>query len=143
MVARSAAEPCLAFLGGSKMELNRPIVINGFRAELTANAELRMEGTIGDDATRDEVRRRLADVHRHIVAAHLGRFVVDVHALDFVDSSAIRLFVDLMRQAESAGYVLAFLIDSRITWQRLSFSVLKTLGPRRVELEEVRAAARV
>jgi hypothetical protein len=122
------------------MELNRPIVINRFRAELTSFSRLRMEGTIGDDATRDEVRRRLKDVHQYILTTKLSRFVVDVHSLDYVDSSAIRIFADLMAQAEASGYVVSFLIDSRVTWQRLSFSVLQTLAPRRVELEDVRGA---
>jgi hypothetical protein len=123
------------------MQLHRPILINRFRAELMSNTELRMEGMISDDATREAVRQRLDEVHRHIVANRVHRFVVDVHALDYVDSSAIRLFIDLTGKATATSYVLAFQIDSRITWQRLSFSVLKTLAPERVELEEVRVRA--
>ena len=119
------------------MEIKRPIVINGFRAVLTSASELLMQGTIGDVATRDEVRRRLNDVHLHIVATRLGRFLVDVRRLEFVDSSAIRLFVDLTAHAEASGYVVVFRIDPGITWQRLSFAVLQTLAPRRVELEEM------
>jgi hypothetical protein len=61
---------------------------------------------------------------------------VDVRGLQFVDSSAIRLFVDWISRATEAGYRIVFLVDSAVTWQRLSFNVLKSMAPDTIEIRE-------
>jgi hypothetical protein len=98
-------------------------------------------GTIGDEATRAAVRSTLDDLHQYVSAAKIARFLIDVRGLEFVDSSAIRLFVDLTARAEASGYVVVFRVDPAVTWQRLSFSVLQTLAPRRIELQQVERTA--
>jgi hypothetical protein len=71
----------------------------------------------------------------------MSSFTVDVRSLNFVNSSAIRLFVDWISRAHAARYKLVFLIDRSITWHRLSFSVLKSLSPGFVELVEESAVS--
>jgi len=123
------------------VQLRKPVRFNDFRAELVATSELLMMGTIGDEATRAAARSTLDDLHRYVAAARIARFLIDVRGLEFVDSSAIRLFVDLTARAETSGYVVVFRVDPSVTWQRLSFSVLQTLAPRRIELQQVERTA--
>ena len=75
-----------------------------------------------------------------IVSARTPSFAVDVEALSFVNSSAIRAFVDWISRAAHAGYTLAFKTSASVTWHRLSFSVLKSLAPATVEIIESRSA---
>ena len=81
--------------------------------------------------------QHLADLHAHVVANKLRQLVVDVRGLNFVNSSALRLFVDLASRADA--YKLVFDIDTSITWHRLSFSVLQAIAPHRVELRDAAA----
>ena len=76
-----------------------------------------------------------------IVAAKTPAFAVDVQALRFVNSTAIRAFVDWISRAAHAGYTLAFKTSASVTWHRLSFSVLKSLAPSTVEIVETRTTS--
>lgn len=116
------------------LHLNKPVVIGSVRAELTTPQELLLGGMLKDDETQRQLSQHLQDVHLHVVAAKLSSLVVDVRALNFVNSSALRLFVDLASRADA--YKLIFNIDTSITWHRLSFSVLQSLAPHRVELRD-------
>ncbi len=117
-----------------RLRLNAPIVIQSVRVELIGPADLRLAGSITDEVTWRELGFHLRDLHAHVVKNKLKTLTVDVRGLAFVNSSAIRLFVDLASGAESAGYTLVFDVDSSITWHRLSFSVLKSLAPHCVVL---------
>src|SRR5260370_15612360 len=112
-----------------QLRINRPVVIDSVRAELKGPSELRLEGSVSHQDVQRELGRHLADLHAHIVANKLASLTLDVRALAFANSSAIRLFVDSASRAEKAGYKLIFDIDASITWHRLSFSVLKSLAP--------------
>jgi anti-anti-sigma regulatory factor len=116
------------------LRLNQPITIGSVRVELIGAGELRLTGTLSDPKTEQELSRHLRTLHDSVVADKLPALTVDVRRLAFVNSSAIRLFVDLASRAESAGYILIFDIDSSITWHRLSFSVLVSLAPKSVRL---------
>jgi hypothetical protein len=65
-----------------------------------------------------------------------------VRTLEFVNSSALRLFVNWISRAQSGGYKLTFVIDRSVTWQRLSFSSLRSLAPESVDLVDARAASK-
>jgi hypothetical protein len=51
--------------------------------------------------------------------------------------------VDWISRAAHAGYKLSFTTNPSLTWHRLSFSVLKTLAPESVEIEERAGGASV
>jgi ABC-type transporter Mla MlaB component len=104
--------------------------------ELVHAARLRLSGTVQNAAARTEFRRRIQQLDVRIRGGELTTFTVDVRKLDFVDSSALRLFIDWVSLAQSGGYSLVFLVDSAITWHRLSFSVLKSLAPATVRIVE-------
>lgn len=118
------------------LTLGRPVMIHAVRAELTGPGELRLEGTLIDDSAGRELGRCLRDLHVQVVAGRLAALTVNVRKLSFVNSSAIRLFVDMASAAQRAGYRLIFEIDSSITWHRLSFSVLQSLAPESVALKD-------
>ena len=124
------------------LQFNQPMVIGSMRAVLRAPGDLRLEGSLSEEAARRELSRHLREVHDDVVARKVPTFTVDVRGLSFVNSSAIRLFVDLASRAESSGYQLVFDIDSTITWHRLSFSVLASLAPKTVLLRNHGQAAR-
>jgi len=103
---------------------------------MVSAGELRLSGKLDDEAAQNELRRRLEQLHVSIRDGKIASFNVDVRGLNFVNSSAIRLFVDWIARADTAGYTLVFFIDRTITWHRLSFSVLKSLAPSRVQVVE-------
>jgi len=77
-------------------------------------------------------------VHEAALADGLKELSVDVRQLTFVNSSAIRLFVDWsswVAIARPSGYLLRFRTDKRITWQRTSFAVLQSLGGKAIALD--------
>jgi hypothetical protein len=84
---------------------------------------------------QNELKQHLADLHDRIVADGCRVITADVQGLRFVDSSAIRLFVDWISRA-TYKYKIVFLIDPATTWQRLSFSVLQSMAPESVEVRE-------
>ncbi|MES1182362.1 MAG: hypothetical protein ABUL60_01035 [Myxococcales bacterium] len=77
-------------------------------------------------------------IHEAALADGLKELSVDVRQLTFVNSSAIRLFVDWsswVSLARPNGYLLRFRTDRRITWQRTSFAVLQSLGGKAIVLD--------
>jgi hypothetical protein len=114
--------------------VNQPVIIGSVRAELTMPHILLLQGMLKDDVTQRVLAHHLRDLHVHLVASKTESFIVDVRGLQFVNSSALRLFVDLASRADP--YKLIFKIDTSITWHRLSFSVLQSLAPNRVELRD-------
>ncbi len=99
-------------------------------------ASLELRGSLRTSRAQAEFERHLTQVHEHIVQKKYAAFEVDVRSLSFVNSSAIRLFVNWIALAERARYKLVFQTDRNVTWHRLSFSVLKGLAPSTVEIRE-------
>jgi anti-anti-sigma regulatory factor len=115
-------------------KLNHPVLIDSVRAELVGPMELRLEGSLTGAAAQSELARSLRELHDRIVAENRPSLTLDVRALGFVNSSALRVFVDLTSRAKCANYTLIFDIDNSITWHRLTFSVLQSLGPQCVQI---------
>lgn len=123
------------------MTLNpgQKISIETLDVELVEQSLLRLGGSLSTTTGQSEFRRFLEALHPKIVSAQVGTFAVDVRGLNFVNSSAIRIFVDWISKATQARYRLAFRTDSAVTWHRLSFSVLKSLAPDTVDILDVRS----
>jgi hypothetical protein len=116
------------------LQVGKPLAIEGLGLKLVSAAELQIEGTLNTSTAQSQIANHLGRIHAHIVAEKLTSFTVDLRKLTFVNSSAIRLFVDWIARASSAQYKLVFKTDRSITWHRLSFSVLKSLAPTSVEI---------
>jgi hypothetical protein len=114
-----------------------PSNAGSLRILATGSSELRFEGTLAGDPSRLELKRNVAALHERIVAEGCARMIVDVCGLQFVDSSAIRIFVDWIARASEAKYKIVFLIDPTMTWQRLSFSVLASMATDALEVREI------
>jgi len=123
------------------MKLGEKIAVESLTVELSSPTELTLSGTLSTPTAQSEFRRLLQDLHAQIVAARTASFAVNVEALSFVNSSAIRAFVDWISRAAHAGYTLAFKTSPSVTWHRLSFSVLKSLAPATVQIVESTAPA--
>jgi hypothetical protein len=116
------------------LQIGRPVVIESLRIALISGTELQLDGTLNTTTAQTQAAQRLRALHEHIVAEKLTSFTVDLRKLTFVNSSAIRLFVDWIARAGTGRYKLVFMTDRSITWHRLSFSVLKSLAPASVEV---------
>jgi hypothetical protein len=125
------------------MKLGERVTVEMLIIERTSPTELTLAGTLTTPTAQAEFRRLLQNLHTDIVAARTPVFGVNVEALSFVNSSAIRAFVDWISSAAQAGYTLAFKTCSSVTWHRLSFSVLKSLAPATVEIVERASASGV
>jgi hypothetical protein len=101
---------------------------------------LSLDGTI---ATRDPAEMMLPlfrSLHRAVIEDGLREFKIDLSALTFVNSSAIRLFVDwitwIKNETAARRYKAVFVTNSQITWQKTSLGVLKSLAPDVVDLQQ-------
>ena len=121
------------------IKLGEKVAVETLTVELSTPTELTLSGTLSTPTAQNEFRRLLQDLHAQIVANRTASFAVNVEALSFVNSSAIRAFVDWISRAAHAGYTLAFKTSPSITWHRLSFSVLKSLAPSTVQIVEATA----
>ena len=78
-------------------------------------------------------------VHEQVLAEKLKEISVDVRALTFVNSSAIRLFIDWaiwVSQQKGPTYLLRFIRSPQVTWQRISFPPLAQLAWGHLVLED-------
>jgi hypothetical protein len=123
------------------IKLGQKLAVESLELELTDATHLKLRGTLSTPTALAEVKKYLQDLHAQAVAQRLAEFQVDVQELSFVNSSAIRGFVDWISRAAHAGYRLTFTTNPAITWHRLSFSVLKSLAPETVQIIEVTANA--
>jgi hypothetical protein len=121
-------------------ELSIPKV-PGVTIALDAQGKLTLKGNI---ATRDpagEIAPFLRRIHDVAVTEKQRVFTVDVTGLEFVNSSAIRLFIDWVTwiRSEKAEnqYKFVIVMDPQVTWQKTSLVVLKSLAPQVVELKPV------
>jgi hypothetical protein len=109
--------------------------IGSLRLHFHLPCEIRFEGTLASAMVQNELKHHLAEMHDRILTDGCRVITADVQGLQFVDSSAIRLFVDWISRA-TYKYKIVFLIDPGTTWQRLSFSVLQSMAPDSVEVRE-------
>lgn len=111
-----------------------PIVIELLELKVISDSKLELSGTLSSDAAQAELSKHFEQLHERLRKNPSGACEVDLRGLKLANSSAIRLFVDWISSAASAGYRLIFHIDCNVTWHRLSFDVLKSLAPQTVEV---------
>ncbi|HTA91562.1 MAG TPA: hypothetical protein VK745_18390 [Polyangiaceae bacterium] len=113
--------------------------LDNFSAQITPPATVQFVGVIAIPDPGRVLSTFFAALHRSVTSDGLAEISVDVRHLTFVNSSAIRLFVDWatwVRNASPAeSYVIRFRTDRRITWQRTSFSVLQSLAPKAIIID--------
>jgi hypothetical protein len=106
---------------------------------VTPPDQVAMRGTIAIPDPGPSLGDFFRALHRAAMQDALREIVVDVRQLTFVNSSAIRLFVDwatwVRALDESSRYVIRFRTDRRVTWQRTSFTVLQSLARKAITVE--------
>jgi hypothetical protein len=111
-----------------------------FELAITPPDSVAMSGTIAVQDPGLILGPSIRALHEAALADQLAELRVDVRGLTFVNSSAIRLFVDWstwVASAKGPAYLLRFCTDRRITWQRTSFAVLQSLAGKSVAIESV------
>src|SRR5512133_393706 len=106
---------------------------------LEPEGKLTLTGTIATRDPAEGIAPFFRAIHNANLADSRKSFVIYLSGLTFVNSSAIRLFVDWVTwvKGEPAGgrYKAIIIMNSQITWQKTSLGVLKSLAPEVVELK--------
>jgi ABC-type transporter Mla MlaB component len=108
------------------------------RLSLSERGTLVMSGSLSELNPGAVLMPHLKELHELLVRDGLQVVKVDVRDLSFVNSTGIRVFIDWLGLIQRSGsaYVLHFILDPAVTWQRLTFKALKTLAQGAVVLEE-------
>lgn len=112
--------------------------IEGVGIKIERPGQLSLTGTITSLHPGTTLGPFLRAVHDAALADGVKQLSVNVTGLTFVNSSAIRLFIDwaiwLKAVPETSRYKLVFDTDRTITWQRTSFLALRSLATGVVEI---------
>jgi hypothetical protein len=111
----------------------------GVELSISGNNSLRIAGMIAVRDPREPLGSFFARAHDAAVADRVQEVIVDVVDLKFVNSSAIRLFVDWATAVKNAGtpYRLKFKGKRAVAWQRTAFMALSSLAKDALEVEYV------
>jgi hypothetical protein len=114
--------------------------IDSLEIKLSEPDTVELKGTIALQDPGREIGPFFKALHAKAVEQALPFVRIDVSRLSFINSSAIRLFVDwaiAVRDEKAHRYVLKFLIDRQVTWQRTSFAALVSLTKDVLSVEQV------
>jgi hypothetical protein len=118
-------------------ELELPQV-EGLSVKVTGPNAIALSGVLSTPDPRQTVGAFFEALHHAAVADGVSSVEVNVRELTFVNSSAIRLFVDwasrISSTPEAQRYQVHFFTSRQITWQRTSFNVLRSLAPQAVQV---------
>ena len=110
--------------------------VEGLQIRVAAN-EVALAGTIAIKDPRDSLGAFFQDVHQAAVSDKLSKLHVDVTQLSFVNSSSIRVFVDLATRVKTDGgpYLINFRSRRSVAWQRTAFMALQSLAKGSLSVE--------
>ncbi|MBN2194997.1 MAG: hypothetical protein JW751_19425 [Polyangiaceae bacterium] len=117
-----------------------PPVVQNVRISIEPPSTLRISGIISTLGPDERLAAFFRQVHELTCSNASADLRLDVSGLTFVNSSAIRLFVDwtvwLRKEPDGRRYLLRVLTDRSIAWQRTSFSALLALAPGFLTVED-------
>jgi hypothetical protein len=108
--------------------------------QLTEPNQVKLSGTITQKDPSNDLAGFFKALHAAAVADKLTEVRADVSGLTFVNSSAIRLFVDWatwVKSERSQRYTLRFVTSRNVTWQKTSFTALLSLMKEVLAVEQV------
>jgi len=108
--------------------------------QLTAPNQVKLSGTITQKDPAQDLAGFFKALHTAALADKLSEVRADVSGLTFVNSSAIRLFVDWatwVKNERGQRYTLRFVTSRNVTWQKTSFMALMSLAKEVLALEHV------
>jgi len=107
---------------------------------LTAPNQVKLSGTITQKDPAHDLAGLFKALHTAAMADKLAEVRADVSGLTFVNSSAIRLFVDWatwVKNERGHRYTLRFVTSRNVTWQKTSFMALMSLAKEVLAIEHV------
>ncbi len=121
----------------SKLQALETLEGDSFKVERDDDGTFRFKGVV---ALRDPtvlVGGYFKRVHAAAVADAVEQVTLDVTALEFMNSSAIRVFIDWIEwiRTSSHQYRLHCVTNSRTTWQRSTFSALRSMSAAHLTVE--------
>ncbi len=108
--------------------------------QLTAPNQVKLSGTITQKDPANDLAGFFKALHTAALADQLTEIRADVSGLTFVNSSAIRLFVDWatwVKNERGQRYILRFVTSRNVTWQKTSFMALMSLAKEVLVIEHV------
>jgi len=108
--------------------------------QLTAPNQVKLSGTITQKEPANDLAGFFKALHTAALADQLTEVRADVSGLTFVNSSAIRLFVDWatwLKNERGARYTLRFVTSRNVTWQKTAFMALMSLTKEVLAVEHV------
>ncbi len=115
--------------------------ILGVTLSVAREGKLTLSGTIATRDPAEGIAPFFRTVHNAALADKVKAFKIDLSGLTFVNSSAIRLFVDwvtwVKNEPAERRYKAVIIMNPAVTWQKTSLGVLKSLAPEVVELQNV------
>jgi hypothetical protein len=115
-------------------------ILDTVRVELPSPHSLKLKGTITAKEPAQDLENFLRLLHRDATEKKATDVLVDVSELTFVNSSAIRLFVDWaswLKNETGHRYTLHFRTSNKITWQRTSFTAITALMKDVLKVERI------
>jgi len=105
--------------------------VESLSMSIEGETRLMIRGVIATREPNQNIGVFFRAMHAAVLAAHFPTFTVDVSELTFVNSSAIRLFIDwamwINQTPVPQRYRLTFVTSRHITWQVTNFSALRSL----------------
>lgn len=108
--------------------------------QVTAPNQVKLSGTITQKDPANDLAGFFKALHTAALADKLSEVRADVSGLTFVNSSAIRLFVDWatwVKNERGQRYTLRFVTSRNVTWQKTSFMALMSLAKEVLAIEHV------
>jgi hypothetical protein len=108
--------------------------------QVTAPNQVKLSGTITQKDPSNDLAGFFKALHTAALADKLAEVRADVSGLTFVNSSAIRLFVDWatwVKNERGQRYTLRFVTSRNVTWQKTSFMALMSLAKEVLAIEQV------
>jgi hypothetical protein len=108
--------------------------------QVTAPNLVKLSGTITQKDPANDLAGFFKALHTAALADRLAEVRADVSGLTFVNSSAIRLFVDWatwVKNERGNRYTLRFITSRNVTWQKTSFMALMSLAKEVLAIEHV------
>ncbi|HOU91396.1 MAG TPA: hypothetical protein PLU22_10155 [Polyangiaceae bacterium] len=111
------------------------------KVAVTGGSAVHLSGSIAMKDPRTSLTPFFRTLHEAACDLPAHQLDVDVSALRFVSSSAIRVFLDwvtwVQQEPNDRRYKLCFRTDSRVSWQRVSLPVLVEFADNLVSVEPV------
>jgi hypothetical protein len=115
--------------------------VDAFSSRITRDGEtlqVFLEGD-ADMSAVEEIGRMLEDVHKAARTAPTNVVLVDLRNLEFMNSSCFKKFVSWLGRvqelAKDKQYMIRFISDPHMHWQRRSLHVLQCFAPSVVSVE--------